>query len=73
MGRALVAETIARADALGAHALGIHTTPWMTAALALYASLGFVRDPSCDFEPGIAMPDGSPLRVDCYRLDRPGR
>jgi GNAT superfamily N-acetyltransferase len=77
VGRALVGETISRAGALGARALGIHTTPWMRAAMALYDSLGFVRYPDCDFEPGIRLPDGSPLRVDCYRLDlhprRPGR
>jgi GNAT superfamily N-acetyltransferase len=69
VGRALVGEAIARAGALGAQTLGIHTTPWMRAAMALYDSLGFVRDPGCDFEPGIPLPDGSPLRVDCYRLD----
>jgi len=69
VGRALVAETIVRAGAVAAPALGIHSTPWMTAAVALYRSLGFVRDPRCDFEPGIPMSDGSPLRVDCYRLD----
>jgi GNAT superfamily N-acetyltransferase len=69
VGRALVAETIERARALGAPALGIHTTPWMRAAMALYDSLGFVRDPRFDFEPGITLPDGSLARVDCYRLD----
>ena len=73
VGRALVDETIARADALGAAALGIHTTPWMRAAMALYDSMGFVRDPGCDFEPDVPLPDGWQLRVDCYRLDLPRR
>ena len=69
VGRALVDETIARAGARGATALGIHTTPWMSAAMALYDSIGFVRDPGCDFEPDVTLPDGTRLRVDCYRLD----
>lgn len=73
VGRALVDETIARADALDATALGIHTTPWMRVAMVLYDSMGFVRDPACDFEPDIPLADGSRPRVDCYRLDLPRR
>ena len=73
VGRALVDETITRAGARGATALGIHTTPWMSAAMSLYDSMGFVRDPGCDFEPDVPLPDGTRLRVDCYRLDLPRR
>ncbi|MFL5821526.1 MAG: GNAT family N-acetyltransferase [Solirubrobacteraceae bacterium] len=71
--RALVADVIARARAAGAEAVGIHTTPWMSAAMALYEAIGFVRDRRFDFEPGITLPDGSQARVDCYRLDLPAR
>lgn len=53
-GRALVEAAIARARADGRPTIGIFTRPFMTAAQALYASLGFEREPALDreFEPG---------------------
>jgi GNAT superfamily N-acetyltransferase len=54
VGRRLVEAAIARARAEGRPAIGIFTRPFMTAAQTLYASLGFERTPSLDweFEPG---------------------
>jgi len=49
-GQALVLECIARARAAGRTYLVLHSTPWMTAAHALYAKLGFVRDESLDWD-----------------------
>lgn len=53
-GRALVRAAIARARADGRPSIGIFTRPFMSAAQALYESLGFVREPALDweFEPG---------------------
>ena len=50
VGRALVEECIARATADNRTAIAIVTRPSMHAAHKLYESLGFVRDPSGDFE-----------------------
>jgi ribosomal protein S18 acetylase RimI-like enzyme len=54
VGRALVAAAIERARAGGRPSVGIFTRPFMTAAQALYESLGFERDPALDwqFAPG---------------------
>lgn len=54
VGRALVEAVIARAMADGRRALAIYTRPSMVAAHRLYASLGFERDPTADwqFAPG---------------------
>jgi len=53
-GRALVRAAIARARADGRPSIGIFTRPFMSAAQALYESLGFEREPALDweFEPG---------------------
>jgi ribosomal protein S18 acetylase RimI-like enzyme len=53
-GRALVEAAIHRARADGRASIGIFTRPFMTAAQALYESLGFEREPGLDweFEPG---------------------
>ncbi len=53
-GRALVEAAIARARGDGRSSIGIFTRPFMAAAQALYATLGFEREPSLDweFEPG---------------------
>jgi ribosomal protein S18 acetylase RimI-like enzyme len=73
IGRALVEEAIDRARADGAEAIGIHTTKWMAAALDLYLSRGFERQPGYDVETGVNDSDGAPIRVEAYRLDlRPG-
>jgi GNAT superfamily N-acetyltransferase len=54
VGRALVNAAIERARAEGRTAIAIYTRPSMATAHQLYAGLGFVRDPTRDweFEPG---------------------
>jgi GNAT superfamily N-acetyltransferase len=49
IGRALVEACAARAISHGARSLALHTAPFMTAAMALYARAGFVRVPELDF------------------------
>ena len=41
VGRALMAESCCRAKRDGAHVLALHTSPIMTAALAMYRAIGF--------------------------------
>jgi ribosomal protein S18 acetylase RimI-like enzyme len=55
VGGALARECVARAAAVGATAIVLHSTPWMDAAHRLYGRLGFVRDESLDIHhlPGI--------------------
>jgi GNAT superfamily N-acetyltransferase len=48
VGRGLVEATIALARARGKREVILRTTPPMTAAQALYESMGFERDPSLD-------------------------
>jgi len=48
-GRALLAACIAEARRQGKAAVTLHTTDDMHAALGLYASAGFVRDPGRDW------------------------
>lgn len=59
VGERLVAECARRARLAGAHALGLHSSPNMTAARVLYARLGFVRAPAHDFFP----PGGAPVEA----------
>ena len=49
-GEALVRACIDAARAAERSDLVLHSTPWMTAAHALYGKLGFVRDPSLDWD-----------------------
>lgn len=49
--RALTAECVRRARAAGSTVLALHTMGMMRGALALYAGMGFVRDPEHDFSP----------------------
>lgn len=51
VGERLVHACAARARAMGAPALALHTSRSMRAAIALYERLGFVRDPAHDFQP----------------------
>jgi GNAT superfamily N-acetyltransferase len=60
--RALVNECVRRARAAGATQLGLHTSRSMSAAMRLYERMGFVRDPTSDFQP-----PGAEL-VEGYRL-----
>ncbi|PYP77887.1 MAG: GNAT family N-acetyltransferase [Gemmatimonadetes bacterium] len=63
--RALVEECIRRARAIGATALGLHTSRSMRAARQLYERMGFVRDPEHDFQlPGSELVEGYLLRLD---------
>lgn len=62
VGRALMEACVARARAAGAASLGLHTSESMTAARALYAAMGFAREPAHDFRP-----NGAEL-VEAYRL-----
>jgi uncharacterized RmlC-like cupin family protein len=60
-----------RARAAGAAALHLHTAPFMTAATALYADLGYDRDPAADLDVGVRFgvaPPGVAV-VAAYRLD----
>jgi ribosomal protein S18 acetylase RimI-like enzyme len=73
VGRALIEACRQRARAAGAPVLCLHTAGFMTAAVALYESLGFRRDPSFDFEAASQLRVGGiqPIRILAYRLDRP--
>lgn len=51
VGRALMGEVISRATARGTRRLLLSTQPAMTAAQALYRSLGFTRLPELDWTP----------------------
>ena len=51
IGRMLVEECISRSRAQGAAAVGLHTTPMMTVAAAMYERIGFVRVPEFDSHP----------------------
>jgi len=51
VGTALAAACIARARADGRAAIFLHSLPYMRAAQAIYARLGFVRRPERDWEP----------------------
>lgn len=49
IGRALVEACVDRARRAGAARIGLHTAPFMTAAISLYERTGFVRSPDHDF------------------------
>jgi GNAT superfamily N-acetyltransferase len=51
VGRALTVECLRRARAAGRRRMVLHTGVWMPAAIHLYESLGFVREPALDFSP----------------------
>ena len=48
VGRQLVAACLACAQAFGAPAIGLHTTPLMASALRMYSAIGFQRDRDLD-------------------------
>jgi len=50
-GTALTAACVARARAEGRGAIILHSLPYMRAAQAIYARLGFTRRPDRDWEP----------------------
>ncbi|MCA1829892.1 MAG: GNAT family N-acetyltransferase [Actinobacteria bacterium] len=62
IGRLLTEECIARARALGAPVLALHTTHLMDVAREMYKRIGWERVPEFDFFP---MPD---FTVEAYRL-----
>lgn len=51
IGRALTEECLRRARAIGASAMGLHTTGFMAVAKGMYERLGFERVPEYDFHP----------------------
>ena len=51
IGKALMDECARRAGAAGSDTLTLHTMDMMTGAMAMYAAIGFVRDPAHDFSP----------------------
>jgi len=68
--KALVRAVIARAMRAGADELCLHTGEFMTAAIALYESLGFRRDPAHDFEvtERLGIDGVEPVTLHAYRL-----
>jgi ribosomal protein S18 acetylase RimI-like enzyme len=71
-GRLLTLACVERARTQGAATLGIHTTPAMTAACALYERLGFRRAPEHDLRAAQILGLGAgagDLPVIAYRLD----
>jgi predicted N-acetyltransferase YhbS/SAM-dependent methyltransferase len=71
IGRLLVQWCVDRARSLGVAHLGLHTATMMTAAIALYESLGFRPDPAHDIDADdvIEAPDGDAPRLIGYSLD----
>ena len=51
VGDALSRACLAEASRAGRTTVYLHTTRWMTGAQPLYEALGFVRDPTLDWEP----------------------
>ena len=51
IGKMLVNECVRRSREQSAVAVGLHTTPLMFVAAAMYESMGFIRVPSFDFHP----------------------
>jgi predicted N-acetyltransferase YhbS len=72
IGQALMDACLERARAAGAAVLCLHTTEFMTAAVAMYLGMGFRRVPSFDFDAaGHLRLGGRPIRVIAFRLDLP--
>jgi predicted N-acetyltransferase YhbS len=69
VGRLLMEACVDRARRSGATVLCLHTSEVMTAAVALYETMGFRRLPSFDFTVGRPRTDGQPVTVIAYRLD----
>jgi GNAT superfamily N-acetyltransferase len=68
--RALARAVIARAMRAGADELCLHTVEFMTAAIALYESLGFRRDAAHDLEATehLGIEGAEPVTLLAYRL-----
>jgi GNAT superfamily N-acetyltransferase len=71
----LMYDCMARARAIGARMLALHTGTFMTAAMALYVKLGFRRLPAADFTPGYGIraeaPRIPPVKSIAYALELP--
>ncbi|CAN5905356.1 GNAT family N-acetyltransferase [soil metagenome] len=65
VGKLLVGESIRRARASGADAIGLHTSSSMREAIRLYETLAFTRDPGLD----IPVEGAEPIHA--YRLSLP--
>lgn len=73
LGRLLAQTAIDRARADGKRAIVLHTWWLMSAAIGLYQSVGFRRDPSLDADTRAFFPTGvdEDVAVLAYRLDLP--
>jgi len=74
VGEALGLECIRRARAQRAHAIGLHTASFMTAATRLYERLGFRRAPEFDIEigemfTGRSLPPEASWQAQAFRLN----
>ena len=71
VGRALMEACRRRAEAGGADVLCLHTDQFKTAAVAIYAAMGFRRAPAFDFDATkrFALGGVGPVPVLGYRLD----
>jgi predicted N-acetyltransferase YhbS len=71
IGHALMRTCLDRALAAGASVLCLHSTVFMTEAVAMYEAMGFRRAPSFDFDvtKSLGRDDPEPLLILAYRLD----
>jgi predicted N-acetyltransferase YhbS len=74
IGHRLLRACLDRALAGGAEVLCLHSTVFMTEALAMYQAMGFKRAPSFDFNVSafLGRDDPEPLVILAYRLDLDG-
>jgi GNAT superfamily N-acetyltransferase len=70
IGRSLAWWAIERARAIGAIGLLIHSASFQTAAQSLYRSLGFVREPSFDFDAAAALETQNATPIPVWGLRR---
>ena len=67
-GRQLVEACIDRARAAGATHIGLHTAPFMTAAVHVYETMGFERAPQFDVDVAGPLGFGDSLVAEAYAM-----